>query len=46
MHCEPQRNISGLTGKWFMNKSPDDGHSNDLVHVMQAHDLFAAVSLF
>ena len=45
-NCEIQRNIEGVSGKWFMNKRPDDGHSKDLVHLMQAHDLFAVDSLF
>ena len=45
-NCELQRNIPVCTGKWFMNHRPDNGHSNELVNVMQAHDLFAVDSLF
>ena len=45
-NCELQRNIPGVTGQWLMNKRPDNGHSKDLVNLMQAHDLFAVDSLF
>ena len=30
-NCEIQRNIKGLTGRWFMNKRPDDGHNNVVI---------------
>ena len=45
-NCELQRNIEGVTGQWFMNKRPDNGHSNNLVQVMRTNDLFAVDSLF
>ena len=46
MNCELQRNVPGCCGKWFMNKRPDNGHSDDLLTVMREHDLFAVDSMF
>ena len=42
---ELQRNIQGYTGKSFMNRRSDNGHGDDLVNVLKAHDLFAVDSL-
>ena len=46
LNCELPRNIQGYTGKWFMNKRHDDGHSSELLSLMRAQDLFAVDSLF
>ena len=46
LNCELQRNVQGLTGRWFMNTRPDDGHSDAILSVMRSHDLFAVDSLF
>ena len=45
-NCELQRNVQGCTGKWLMNKRPDNGHSKDIISLMRAQDLFAVDSLF
>ena len=45
-NCELQRNVQGCTGKWLMNRRPDDGHSDKVLNLMRCHDLFAVDSLF
>ena len=45
-NCELQRNVQGCTGRWFMNKRKDDGHSDKVIELLRAHDLFAVDSLF
>ena len=45
-NCELQRNVQGYTDRWLMNKSPDDGHSDKVMDLLRAHDLFAVDSLF
>ena len=45
-NCELQRNVNGCTGRWLMNKRPDDGHSKQVMDLIRAHDLFAIDSLF
>ena len=46
LNCELQRNVQGCTGKWMMNKRPDDGHGPKVLSIMRTHDLFAADSMF
>ena len=46
LNCELQRNVPGCTGRWLMNKRPDDGHSDEGMNLMRSHDLFAVDSLF
>ena len=46
LNCELPRNIQGYTGRWFMNKRHDDGHSADIISLMRSQDLFAVDSLF
>ena len=46
LNCELQRNVQGCTGRWFMNQRPDDGHSEEILELMRANDLFAIDSLF
>ena len=45
-NCELQRNVQGCTGRWFMNRRPDDGHSAQVMNLMRQHDLYAVDSLF
>ena len=45
-NCELQRNVQGCTGRWLMNKRPDDGHSTQVMDLIRSHDLFAVDSLF
>ena len=45
-NCELQRNVQGCTGRWFMNKRPDDGHSDQVLNLLRLHNLFAVDSLF
>ena len=45
-NCELQRNVSGCTGRWLMNRRPDDGHSNEVLDLLRSFDLFAVDSLF
>ena len=45
-NCELQRNVKGCTGRWLMNKRPDDGHSEQVMDLIRSHDLFAIDSLF
>ena len=45
-NCELQRNVPGCTGKWLMNKKPDNGHSSRVLTCMRSHDLFAVDSMF
>lgn len=45
-NCEIQRNVSGCTGRWFMNRRPDGGHSENVVNLMRSYDLFDVDSLF
>ena len=45
-NCELQRNVQGCTGRWFMNKRPDDGHSTQVMELLRSQDLFAVDSLF
>ena len=45
-NCELQRNVAGCTGRWFMNKRPDKGHSAQVMSLLRDHDLFAVDSLF
>lgn len=44
--CELQRNVQGCTGRWFMNKRSDDGHSEQVMDLLRTHNLFAVDSLF
>ena len=46
LNCELQRNVPNCTGKWLMNKRPDNGHSESVLSLMRSHDLFAVDSLF
>ena len=46
LNCELQRNVPGCTGKWFMNKHPDNGHGSRILSLMRSHDLFATDSMF
>ena len=45
-NCELQRNVPGCTGRWLMNRRPDDGHGEKVINLMRSHDLFAVDSLF
>ena len=36
LNCELQRNVQGCTGRWFMNKKPDDGHSKNVLSLMRS----------
>ena len=46
LNCELERNVQGCTGRWLMNKRPDDGHSSKVMDLLRSHDLFAVDSLF
>ena len=46
LNCELQRNVQGCTGRWLMNKRPDNGHGPKVLTLMQSHDLFAVDSMF
>ena len=45
-NCELQRNVQGCTGRRFMNKRTDDGHSSKVMELIRSHDLFSVDSLF
>ena len=45
-NCELQRNVQGCTGQWFMNRRPDDGHSDKVMDLLRVNDLFAVDSMF
>ena len=46
LNCKLQRNVPNCTGKWLMNKRPDNGHGESILSLMRTHDLFAVNSLF
>ena len=39
LNCELPHNIQGCTGRWFMNKRHDDGHSSNSISLMRTQDL-------
>lgn len=40
------RNVQGYTGRWLMNKRPDDVHSADIMTLKWSDDLFTVDILF
>ena len=46
LNCQLQRNVPGCTGRWSMTQKDDNGHGENILDLMRAHDLFAAGTMF
>ena len=47
LNCQLRRNVQGCTGKWCMTrKNEDRGHDQQVLSLMQTHDLFAVDTRF